>query len=452
MEPSKVVILPDNSIRGTDAENMQIKELKSKSSHGIWLAVHIPDNATVPRPVRIISTKKAADDLERVIGPNKETMFKELQAIIGVDSETLRKMLRAGQVRNIQHRKLKKHYDDDEDDDLDDEQDDDNEADDDDDDDYSGEDEDDECDDEDDDDDDDYEYRKRKHRKDRGSGSKCKKQNAKIMPWTMSKTGSGAGIIAGKIMNDEAHGNSVYQPSGYKQRLAELFNKFIKKKKKKKVCEHATHPLIQSLCKEMSENHGKQSPNHPRRQHLKHIHNKYYRHLKHLMRKFLDRHNGAQAKKVLEYMNLLLSDQLRLSSDGVVHLYPNRGKPNSYRDGFKALANDESKDMLNDDLNGGDNGGDSLLSKAANTLGLPLIEPPNAVDNDAYNDHVIRVPIQASVRGMKSRKHFGVVSPLQANILNNQVHTKLGDLRSADDFQMQSFKEEMGKHYHGIPL
>lgn len=434
VEPSKVMVLPDVAIRGTDAENMQIKELKSKSSHGIWLAVHIPDNATVPRPVKIVSTKKAADDLERVIGPNKETMFKELQTIIGVDSATLRKMLRSGQVDNIRHRKRKKHYDDDDDDgdDDDEEQNDDNQADDDDDDDeddddYSGEDDEEDCDDDEDEDDDEY-HRRKKHGRhgDKGSGtkSKCKKkQTSKILPWTLSDTGSG-----GKMLNDDVQ-NNVYQPSGYKQPLADLFNKFAKnsKKKKKKVCSHATHPLIQALCKEMSQHHGLHSPNHPRRHH---VHNKYYKHLKHLMRKFLDKHNGAQAKKVLNYMNLLLSDQLRLSSDGVVHLYPNRGKPNSYRDGFKDLMNDQS------DVN----------RKVANNLGLPLMDATPVFDDDnSENGHVIRIPVQASARGMKNSRNYGVISPLQANILNNQVHTKLGDIHTADDLQMQSFKEELGE-------
>ncbi|XP_032241471.2 MATH and LRR domain-containing protein PFE0570w isoform X3 [Nematostella vectensis] len=125
IEPSKIVVLPDVAIKGTDPSNMQVKELQGKKSKGLWLAVHIPDKANVGRPLKIIATKNAANDLERVVGPNKETLFKELQTIIGVDADTLREMLKAGEIQNdkLKHRPV--HHDDDDDSDDDEEKEDD---------------------------------------------------------------------------------------------------------------------------------------------------------------------------------------------------------------------------------------------------------------------------------------------------------------------------------------
>lgn len=452
IEPSKVVVLPDVAIRGTDSNNMQIKELKSQKSHGIWLAVHIPDNATSPlRPVKILSTKQAADDLEKIVGPNKETMFKELQTIIGVDGATLRKMLKAGQIDGRRHRKIHKideeEEDEDEDEDSDGESDEDeeeeekeNEEDDsgddtkcqDDEDDEESEEEEEE--DEDEEDDDGKQRRKHKNKQsqeklnnqskqmDKASnkagknpkhGKKCSGNN--LLPWTLNDGGSGA----------ETNGSSVLQPEGHQTPLANMLNKIHVRLKRKRACKHPKNPIIQELCKQMNKHHKNPRPNwnQPRR-HLHLSHKKYYRHLKRLMRKFLNRHSGRQAHQVLQYMNLLLSDQLRLSPDGIVHLYPNRnGKANNYGDGFKALANDMS------------------ATKGPNT---PPLEPP-IMDDTMYNGNVIRVPVPGNTRGTTTSPDVGIMSNSQANVLNNQVHTKLGDPHSSDgDTQMQMLKEELG--------
>ena len=89
-----MVVLPDEDIQGTDTENVQIKEIGGKGRSSKWLAVHIPDNITHFKPMKIISSKNAAADLEKIVGPNRETLAKELQTIIGVDSQTLKEMIR----------------------------------------------------------------------------------------------------------------------------------------------------------------------------------------------------------------------------------------------------------------------------------------------------------------------------------------------------------------------
>ena len=89
-----MVVLPDEDVQGTDTENVQIKEIGGKGRSSKWLAVHIPDNITHFKPMKIISSKNAAADLEKIVGPNRETLAKELQTIIGVDSQTLKEMIR----------------------------------------------------------------------------------------------------------------------------------------------------------------------------------------------------------------------------------------------------------------------------------------------------------------------------------------------------------------------
>lgn len=454
IEPSKVVVLPDVAIRGTDSNNMQIKELNSQKSHGIWLAVHIPDNATSPfRPVKILSTKKAAEDLEKIVGPNKETMFKELQSIIGVDGETLRKMLKAGQIDGRRHRKIHQIEDEEEDEEGEDsdgesdEDEDEEEAKEDKEEDDSGDDtkcqddedeeesEEEEDEDEDEEEDDDKQRRKHKNKQNQWKlknqskqmdktsskagktpkhGKKCS-QN-KVLPWTLNDVGSGA----------ETNSSAVWQPEGHEAPLADMLNKIHVRLKRKRACKHPKNPIVKELCKQMNRHHRNPQPNwnQPRR-HLHVSHKKYYRHLRRLMRKFLNRHSGRQAQQVMQYMNLLLSDQLRLSPDGIVHLYPNRnGKANNYGDGFKALANDNSG------------------TRGPNT---PPLEPP-MMDDNMYNGNVIQVPVPGSTR-QKTAPDVGIMSNSQANVLNNQVHTKLEDAHSSEggDTQMQMLKEELGK-------
>jgi hypothetical protein len=61
-----------------------------------------------------------------------------------------------------------------------------------------------------------------------------------------------------------------------------------------------------------------------------------------------------------------------------------------------------------------------------------------------YNGHVIRVPLRGSTRGTTT-PDYGIMSNSQANVLNNQVHTKLGDTHSDADMQTELLKEELGK-------
>jgi len=93
-----VVVFPDSAVHGTDKTNMQIKEFHPKNGNGKWLAVHIPDHMPYPRKnVRIIASKKAEKDLEKVVGPNKASLAMEIQSILGVDEDTLHKMIVKGE-------------------------------------------------------------------------------------------------------------------------------------------------------------------------------------------------------------------------------------------------------------------------------------------------------------------------------------------------------------------
>ena len=128
MEPSKVVVFPDSAVRGTDTSNMQIKEFHPKNGKGKWLAVHIPDHMSYPRKnVKIIASKKVANDLHRVIGPNQDTLAREIQSILGVDEQTLQKMIVEGQ-QNDDANTEGDDDDDDDDDDSEEEEDDDDEG------------------------------------------------------------------------------------------------------------------------------------------------------------------------------------------------------------------------------------------------------------------------------------------------------------------------------------
>lgn len=109
------MVLPDEAVQGTDTENMQIKEIGGQGRSSKWLAVHIPDNVTHFKPVKIISSENAAADLEKIVGPNRETLAKELQTIIGVDGKTLNKMITdALQNEKRKSKKTNKAEDDDE--------------------------------------------------------------------------------------------------------------------------------------------------------------------------------------------------------------------------------------------------------------------------------------------------------------------------------------------------
>lgn len=98
VEPSRVVVFPDSAVRGTDAANMQIKEFHPKGGKGKWLAVHIPDHMPYPRrSVKIIASRKAVKDLDKVVGPNKASLAMEIQSLLGVDKDTLNQMIRQGE-------------------------------------------------------------------------------------------------------------------------------------------------------------------------------------------------------------------------------------------------------------------------------------------------------------------------------------------------------------------
>ena len=297
IEPSKVVVFPDSAVRGTDVRNMQIKEFHPKNGRGKWLAVHIPDHMSYPRKnVKIITSKKVANELQRVVGPNQETLAREIQSILGVDENTLQKMIIEGQEKDDE-----KEGDDDDDDNDDDDDDDDSED----------EDDDDEGTDNDDDENEndeaefpgvgyfnDGKISGKKHKKKDGSGAEDEDDNPKV---------------------------HVEQPEGFELRWEDILNNFkhFNLKRRKKICK--LFALHNNKC------HRVKKRKHNFRRKLK-------RYLLRMLRKFLKSNKNDFETYLSSKLKDALAGRLKPSDDGLLHIYPKDSGNMNIEDFLKDLT------------------------------------------------------------------------------------------------------------------
>lgn len=260
-----MVVFPDSAVRGTDTSNMQIKEFHPMGGKGKWLAVHIPDHMPYPRwNIKLLASKKAVHDLQRVVGPNKASLAMEIQSILGINEDTLNRMIAEGQNDDD------KEEDDDDDDDSDDSDD----GDDDDVDDIGdplndgG-----DCDDSDD-------LEEEKGKKGNFStklrrGKMCKtKTKIKI-----KKIYDGSGIA--DLLNDENKPKiKVEQPQGFELRWEYLLNSFknFDRKRKRKICK--LFGLQNDVCQ------------HVKKRRKLHFKRKLKRYLLRMLRKFLKKNKN----------------------------------------------------------------------------------------------------------------------------------------------------------------
>ena len=287
IEPSKVVVFPDSAVRGTDIRNMQIKEFHPKNGKGKWLAVHIPDHMSYPRKnVKIITSKKVANELQRVVGPNKDTLEREIQSILGVDENTLQKMIIEGQENSNESTEG------DDDDDVDD-----------------SEDEDDEDEGNDDDENDEDEFP--------GDGDfndgkiSGKKHN--------QKAGSG---VADEDDNPKVH---VEQPEGFELRWEDILNDFkhFNIKRRKKICK--LFALHTNKC------HRARKRKHGFRRRLKHY-------LLRMLRKFLKGNKNDFENYLSTKLKDALAGRLKPSDDGLLHIYSKNSGNMDMEDFLKDLT------------------------------------------------------------------------------------------------------------------
>lgn len=297
MEPSKVVVFPDSAVRGTDTSNMQIKEFHPKNGKGKWLAVHIPDHMGYPRRnMKIIASKKVANDLQRVVGPNQDTLAREIQSILGVDEQTLQKMIVEGQ----QNDDTNTEDDDDDDDDDDSEE------------------EDDEGNDNDDDENDEEESPGDGYFNDgKISGKKHKKK-----------------IMDGSGLEDEDDSPKVHveQPEGFELRWEDILNNFkhFNLKRRKKICK--LFALHNERC------HRARKRKHGFRRKLKHY-------LLRMLRKFLKSNKNEFEDYLSSKLKDALTGRLKPSDDGLLHIYSKNSGNMNMEDFLKDL-NDGSQPHL----------------------------------------------------------------------------------------------------------
>ena len=278
IEPSKVVVFPDSAVKGTDTRNMQIKEFHPQEGKGKWLAVHIPDHMPYPRKkIKIIASINAAKDLEKVVGPTKETLAMEIQSLLGINEENLQKMIAKGNSDD-------ENEGDDEGDDEDEENDDDND-DDDDEGDVTGDPLDDEpmsskCDD-----------------SNSVSASKHKKKCRPLGKDKSAKTtsfGSGLGDQVEENDDDKKPKLHVEQPEGFELRWEDLINNFknFSVKRKKKICK--LFALQNDMCERVTR----------RRKHS------FKRKLKHYLLKMLRKFLKKNKSEFEDYLSTRLVENL----------------------------------------------------------------------------------------------------------------------------------------------
>ena len=292
IEPSKVVVFPDSAVRGTDIRNMQIKEFHPKNGHGKWLAVHIPDRMSYPRKnMKIIASKKVAKELQRVVGPNQDTLAREIQSILGVDDKTLQKMIVKGQ----QNDDANMEGDDDDDDD------------------------DDESEDEDDDEENDNEDDEDDEEESPGDGyfndGKLTEKKHK------KKVGSG---VEDEVDNPTVH---VEQPEGFELRWQDILNNFknFNLKRRKKICK--LFALHNNRC------HKDKKRKHGFRRKLRHY-------LLRMLRKFLKSNKNDFENYLSSKLNDALAGKLKPSDDGLLHIYSKNSGNMNMEDFLKDLPDD----------------------------------------------------------------------------------------------------------------
>lgn len=288
IEPSKVVVFPDSAVRGTDIRNMQIKEFHPKNGHGKWLAVHIPDRMSYPRKnMKIIASKKVAKELQRVVGPNQDTLAREIQSILGVDEKTLQKMIVEGQQKDDANMEGDDDDDDDESEDEDDDEENDN----------------------DDDEDDEEETPGDGYFND---GKLTEKKHKK-------KFGSG---VEDEIDNPTVH---VEQPEGFELRWEDILNNFknFNLKRRKKICK--LFALHNNRC------HKEKKRKHGFRRKLKHY-------LLRMLRKFLKSNKNDFENYLSSKLKDALAGRLKPSDDGLLHIYSKNSGNMNMEDFLKDLT------------------------------------------------------------------------------------------------------------------
>ena len=286
IEPSKVVVFPDSAVRGTDIRNMQIKEFHPKHGEGKWLAVHIPDHMGYPRRnVKIIASKKVANELQRVVGPNRETLAREIESILGVDEKTLKNMISEGQEGDDDNAE----GDDDEDDDDDSEDDDD--------------------DDDNDDDENDEEFPGDGHfNDDEITGKKHKK-----------KAGSG---VEDEDDNPKVH---VEQPEGFELRWEDILNNFkhFSLKRRKKICK--LFALHNDRCSKV-------------RKRKRGFRRKLKRYLLRMLKNFLKSNKNDFENYLSSKLKDALAGRIKPSEDGLLHIYSKNSGNMNMEDFLKDLT------------------------------------------------------------------------------------------------------------------
>ena len=284
IEPSKVVVFPDSAVRGTDIKNMQIKEFHPNNGGGKWLAVHIPDHMGYPRRnVKIITSRKVANELQRVVGPNRDTLAREIESILGVDEKTLQKMIAQGQENEEE--------DDDDDDDSEDEDDDD------------------EGNDNDDDENDEEEFPGDGTFNDDGIAGKKHKE----------KAGSG---VEDEDDNPKVH---VEQPEGFELQWEDILNNFkhFNLKRRKKICKLLG--LHNNKC------HKARKRKHGLRRKLK-------RYLLRMLKKFLKSNKNDFEYYLSSKLKDALAGRLKQSEDGLLHIYSKNSGNMNMEDFLKDLT------------------------------------------------------------------------------------------------------------------
>ncbi|XP_078343832.1 uncharacterized protein LOC144629489 isoform X2 [Oculina patagonica] len=420
IEPSKVVVFPDSAVRGTDTRNMQIKEFHPKDGKGKWLAVHIPDRMTYPRKnVKIIASKKVADELHRVVGPNKDTLAKEIQTILGVDEETLQRMIAKGQ----QNDEMSKEGDDDDDDDSeeDDDDDDDNDND----------------NDNDDDENDEGESPGDEEFNDGKISEMCDSKSVedkndkltdllaiknrhtkacKTLRKHKKKVQDGSGVDTGIDDEDEDDPKvHVEQPEGFELRWEDILNNFkhFNLKRRKKICR--LFGLQSERC------HKAKKRRHGFKRKLKHY-------LLRMLRKFLKNNRNEFQDYLSNKLKDALAGRLKPADDGLLHIYSKNSGNMNMEDFLKDL-NDDLKPRLD-----------------ANVPALPQSstnQDPLTMDDNTVGGGVFQVTPQMN----KLAENEGQEPPSDAvTALNNIIHPLLNDQDNKMDEKLQTkiLQEELG--------
>lgn len=374
---------------------MQIKEFHPKNGKGKWLAVHIPDHMTYPRKdVKIIASKNVANELQRVVGPNKDTLAKEIQSILGVDEQTLQRMIAEGQSND----EVNNEDDDDDDDDSE------------------------EVDDDNDNDDDEYENNEENtpgdgdYNDDKPSGKchsnhrhtkACQKNKKKITD------GSGGDLV---IEDEDEDGVHVEQPQGFELRWEDILNNFkhFNLKRRKKICK--LFGLHNDRC------HRAKKRRHGFRRKLKHY-------LLQMLKKYLKSNKNEFEDYLSNRLKAALAGKLKPSDDGLLNIY-------SKNSGNMNMA-DFLKDM-NDDSQPRPGGSEEALTQTPNN------QVPLTMDDNSVGGGVFQVTPQMD----KLADDEGQEPPSDAvSALNNIIHPLLNDQDNKMDEKLQTkiLQEELGK-------